>query len=80
MRRRAEGPVDDRRGDQDPPALVFPRPVREEELGRGVVVDLDAERRQEVVGLVEDSAHEGVVEEAQAGAHGASSGGARRGA
>ena len=66
MRGRAQRPVDDRRGDEDPPALVFPRPVREEQLGRGVVVDLDTERRQEVVRLVEDAGDERVVEKAEA--------------
>ena len=80
VRRRAQRPVDDRRGDENPPALVLPRAVREEELGRRVVVDLDAERRQEVVRLVEDPGDEGVFEKAEGGFHGASSGAARRGA
>ena len=69
-----------RPGDEDPPALVLAGPVREQELGRGVVVHLDAESREEIAGLVEDPGDEGVVEEAQGGLHGLSSGGARRGA
>ena len=75
-----ERPVHERRGDEDPPALVLPGPVREQELGRGGVVDLDAESREEIAGLVEDPGDESVVEEAQGGFHGLSSGGARRGA
>ena len=80
MRRRAERAIDHGGGDEHPPALVFPGAVGEQELGGRVVVDLDPERRQEVVRLVEDPADEGVVEEAEGGFHGASSGGAGRGA
>ena len=80
MRRRAKGPVDDRRGEEDSPPLVLACAVREQELGRRVVVDLDAESCEEIVRLVEDPAQESVVEEAQSGPHRASSGGAGRGA
>jgi hypothetical protein len=43
--------------------------VREQELRRAVVVDLDAERRQEVARLVEDAGDEGVFEESEGGFH-----------
>jgi hypothetical protein len=70
VRGRAQRAVHDRCGEEDSPPLVLSRAVGEEELGRGVVVDLDPEGREEIVGLVEDTGDEGVVEEADAGTHG----------
>ena len=68
--RRPQRALDDGRGHEDPSPGVLAGAVREQELRRGVVVHLDPKGGQEVLGLVEDAADEGVVEESKRRSHG----------